>query len=139
MFFFLLGHLLMQELCRNGAVMYYAKINSEYQTKKFEGEGLNFDSETWLNIFFCELEEPLFSNPFHIQIISRMRHAYINPFSLEEGEAIRSIVVSLRFSVFAISRIKYVLNMKTHSSTIPGNGRLEIDERCSPVKGRPEI
>ena len=29
--------------------------------------------------------------------------------------------------------------MKTHSSTIPGNGRLEIDERCSPVKGRPEI
>ena len=51
-FFSSLGHLLMLELCRNGAVMYYAKINSEYQTKKFEGEGLNFHSETWLNIFF---------------------------------------------------------------------------------------
>ena len=93
----------MLELCRNGAVMYYAKINSEYQTKKFEGEGLNIHSETWLNTFLYELEEPLFSNPFHIQIISRMRHDYINPLSFEEGEAIRfhcSFFTILRFRDF---------------------------------------
>ena len=90
----------MLELCRNGAVMYYAKINSEYQTKKFEGEGLNFHSETWLNIFFVNWKN-------HFSLILSTFKLYqecgINPLSFEEGEAIRfhcSFFTILRFRDF---------------------------------------